>query len=145
MEEEENEVKIQNSEIKKIDLNLHKALNSVCKIIYQNQVGTGFFIKLYKDDKKILCLMTNEHVIRKEMIELKEIIDVKYNYENKWIRIKLDEKERYILYNKEMDITIVEIITEDKIKDKYFLLPNINKIDYINKDIYIVNIPVVMI
>ena len=63
MEEEENEVKIQNSEIKKIDLNLHKALNSVCKIIYQNQVGTGFFIKLYKEDKELLCLMTNENVI----------------------------------------------------------------------------------
>ena len=55
MEEEgENEVKFQNSEIKKLDMNLHKVLKSVCKIIYQNQVGTGFFIKLYKDDKKLL-------------------------------------------------------------------------------------------
>ena len=59
----------------------------------------------------------------------------------KWIKIKLDEKERYILYNKEMDITIIEIISKDNIKDKYFLIPNINNIDYINKDIYIVQYP----
>ena len=40
-----------------------------------------------------------------------------------------------------MDITIVEIISKDKIEDEYFLLPNINKIDYINKDIYIIQYP----
>ena len=44
--------------------------------------------------------MTNEHVITKEMIELNKIIDIKYNYEEKGIKIKLDENERYILYNK---------------------------------------------
>ena len=141
MEERKNEVETKNSEIKKIDLNLHEVLKSVCKIIYKNEFGTGFFIKLFKDDKELLCLMTNEHVIRKEMVESNEIIDIKYNYEKKWMKIKLDEKERYILYNKEMDITIIEIISNDKIKDKYFLLPNINKIDYINKDIYIVQYP----
>ena len=141
MEERKNEVETKNSEIKKIDLNLHEVLKSVCKIIYKNEFGTGFFIKLFKDDKELLCLMTNEHVIKKEMVESREIIDVKYNYEQKWMKIKLDEKERYILYNKEMDITIIEIISKDKIKDKYFLLPNINKIDYINKDIYIVQYP----
>ena len=81
MEERKNEVETKNSEIKKIDLNLHEVLKSICKIIYQNQFGTGFFIKLYKKDKELLCLMTNEHVIKKEMIESKEIIDVKYNYE----------------------------------------------------------------
>ena len=143
MEEEgENEVKFKNSEIKKLDMNLHKVLKSVCKIMCQNGVGTGFFIKLYKDEKELLCLMTNEHIISKEMIESNEIIDVKYKNEQKWLRIKLDEKERYILNNKEMDITIVEIISKDKIKDKFFLLPNINNnIDYINKKIYIVQYP----
>ena len=40
-----------------------------------------------------------------------------------------------------MDFTIVEMIADDKIKDKYFLLPNINNIDYINKDIYMVQFP----
>ena len=63
-----NEVEIKNSEIKKIDDILHEICKSICKIIYQNKFGTGFFIK-------------------------------------------------------------------------YFLLPNINEIDYINKDIYIVQFP----
>ena len=39
-------------------------------------------------------------------------------------------------------MTIIEIKIEDKIKDKYFLLPNINNnIEYINKEIYIVQYP----
>ena len=132
-----NEVETANSEIKEVDLNLNEVCKSICKIIYKNKFGTGFFIKLYMEEKELLCLMTNEHVIEKDMIESKEIIDVKYNCEKKWIKIKLDEKKRFIKYNKEMDFTIVEMITDDKIKDKYFLLPNINNIDYINKDIYI--------
>ena len=82
-----------------------------------------------------------EHVIEKDMIESKEIIDVKYNCEKKWIKIKLDEKERFIKYDKEMDFTIIEMKADDKIKDKYFLLPNINNLDYKNKEIYIVQFP----
>ena len=141
MEDRRNEVEIKNKPIKEVDISLTKVIKSVCKIIYENKVGTGFLIKLYKDEKELNCLMSNEHVITKEMIELNKIIDIKYNYEEKWIKIKLDENERYILYNKKMDVTIIEI-KKDEIKDKYFLLPNINNnIEYINKDIYIVQYP----
>ena len=136
-----NEVETANSQIKEIDLNLIEVCKSICKIIYKNKFGTGFFIKLYKNEKELLCLMTNEHVIEKDMIESKEIIDVKYNCEKKWIKIKLDEKERFIKYDKEMDFTIIEMKADDKIKDKYFLLPNINNLDYKNKEIYIVQFP----
>ena len=136
-----NEVETKTSEIKEIDVNLNESCKSICKIIYQNNFGTGFFIKLYKDEKELLCLMSNEHVITKDMIESKATINIKYNYEKKWIKIKLDEKERFIKYDKEMDFTIVEIKPEDKIKDKYFLLPCINDIDYKDKDIYIVQYP----
>ena len=85
--------------------------------------------------------MTNEHVIKKNIIESNKLIDVKYNYEKNWIRIKLNEKERIIKYDKEIDVTIVEIIPEDKIKNKYFVLPNLSDMNYINKDIYIVQFP----
>ena len=137
-----NEVENKNSKIKEIDINLHEVCKSICKISYNNAVGTGFFLKLFKEEKELLCLMTNEHVITKEMIQFKEIINIKYNYEKKWIQIKLDEEKRYIKYDNEMDITIIEIISDDKIKEKYFLLPNIdNNINYINKDIYIVQFP----
>ena len=123
--------------IREIDFNLHEVTKSICKIIYQNTFSTGFFIKLFKDEKEMLCLMTNGHIITKEMIELKATIEVRYNHEKKWIKIKLDEKERFIKYNKEMDITIIEIKPEDKIKDKFFLFPETNDLELLNKDIYI--------
>ena len=124
--------------IKEVDLSLYKVIKSVCKIIYENNVGTGFLIKLYKDEKELNCLMSNQHVITKEMIELNKIIDINYKCEKKWLRVKLDKNERYIIYNEKLDVTIIEMKSEDKIKEKYFLLPNINNnIDYINKDIYI--------
>ena len=69
--------------IREIDFNLYEVTKSICKIIYQNTFSTGFFIKLFKDEKEILCLMTNGHIITKEMIELKATFDVKYNHEKR--------------------------------------------------------------
>ena len=142
MEERRNEVEVKENPIKEVDISLNKIIKSVCKIIYENNVGTGFLIKLYKEEKEFKCLMANEHIITKEMIELNKIINIKYNCEEKWIKIKLDKNKRNIIYNKKLDVTIIEIKIEDKIKDKYFLLPNINNnIEYINKEIYIVQYP----
>jgi len=142
MEERRNEVEVKENPIKEVDISLNKVIKSVCKIIYENNVGTGFLIKLYKEEKEFKCLMANEHIITKEMIELNKIINIKYNCEEKWIKIKLDKNKRNIIYNKKLDVTIIEIKIEDKIKDKYFLLPNINNnIEYINKEIYIVQYP----
>ena len=134
-----NEIETKVSGIKEIDINLHEVCKSICKIIYKNRFGTGFFIKLYIEEKELFCLMTNEHVITKEMIELKEDINIKYDCEKKWIKIKLDDNNRYIKYDKNIDVTVIDI--KDKIKEKFFLIPNIDNIDYINKDIYIVQFP----
>ena len=99
-------------------------------------------VKLYKNEKELYCLMSNEHIVTKEMVEAKVIIDVKYDMEEKWIKIKLDKRERFIKYDEFLDYIIIEIIMTDKIKDKFFLIPNINKnIDYINREIYIVQYP----
>ena len=65
--------------IREIDFNLHEVTKSICKIIYQNTFSTGFFIKLFKDEKEMLCLMTNGHIITKEMIELKILFRI-YSY-----------------------------------------------------------------
>ena len=139
MEGRKNEVKTKKSEIKEIDLNLHKVIKSICKISYGNKCATGFLIKLYKDEKELYCLMTNEHVIKKKMIDSKEIINVKYNYENKWIQIKLDSNKRFITHNSTLDFTIIEV--RELINEKYFLFPNMNNINYINKRIYIPQFP----
>ena len=136
-----NETLIKDSIIEKVDINLYEVYKSICKIIYKKEFGTGFFIKLYLEGKELLCLMTNHHVIRKEMIEENELIDVYYNLEKNQLKIKLDQKERFILYNTKMDITLIEIIPDDKIKAKFFLLPNLENVDYINKKIFIVQYP----
>ena len=139
-----NQVETKNSKIKKIDISLNKVCKSICKITYNKMsadyYGTGFFIRLYIDEKELFCLMTNEHVITRDIIESKEIIEVYYNYEEKVIKIKLDKEKRSIKYNKKMDIIIIEIIPDDKIEENYFLFPNYNNINdksYINQDIYI--------
>ena len=49
---------------------------SICKIEYK--IGTsinlssGFLIKFFKGEKDFFCLMTNEHVITKELINQKK-------------------------------------------------------------------------
>ena len=83
--------------------------------------------------------MTNHHVITKELVDSKEMINVKYNFESKWVQIKLDTNERSIKYDLTLDFTIIDI--GDLIKQKYFLFPNINNIDYINQKIYIPQYP----
>ena len=139
------EAEIEEHPIKEIDPNMHEVIKSVCKICYQEGTdivyGTGFFIKLYKGEEELLCLLTNEHVIPKYMIEAKEIINVYYNFEKNWIKIQLDKDKRFIKCNSKIDATIIGIIPEDKIKQKYFLIPNTTTTDFINKEIYIVQFP----
>ena len=83
--------------------------------------------------------MTNHHVITKELVDSKEMINVKYNFESKWVQIKLDTNERFIISDPTLDFTIIDV--GDLIKQKYFLFPNINNIDYINQKIYIPQYP----
>jgi len=61
-----NEVEIKDSELKPLDKNIIKVSPSVCKIIINEFNGSGFFIKLNINDNILLCLMTNEHVIKKK-------------------------------------------------------------------------------
>ena len=60
------------------------------------------------------------------MIDNKEKIEI--NYDNKNIKINLNENERFIRNYKyiNIDITIIEILSKDNINEKYFLLPYIN-------------------
>ena len=87
MEDRINEVETKNSEIKEVDVSLTKVVKSICKITYGNKCGTGFLIKLYQDGKELFCLMTNPHVITKELVDSKEMINVKYNYESNGFKL----------------------------------------------------------
>ena len=118
-----NEKVLDSSQMTSIEKELYSVFPSICKIEIPNGKATGFLIKLNKGNKDFFCLLTNEHVIQNTMIESNEQITIYYNTESKHITIKLDPLERYINYNKDFDVTILEILPEDKINKDYFLLP----------------------
>ena len=66
-----NQGKMINSPLIKINKHI-EVYKSICKIITSSQLGTGFFIKLDVGKNSVNFLMTNEHVITKEMIEKKK-------------------------------------------------------------------------
>ena len=110
-------------EIPKIFLQISK---SICKIIIENNIGTGFLIKFLKGEENFYGLMSCEHVITKKLIEKKSKITFFYDNSNKMKEFTLDTNKRYIkdFQDINIDATIVEILTTDNIIDDYFLLPN---------------------
>ena len=128
--------------------NIMKVAKGTVKIELDNDKGvaSGFFLKLERNNKELYCLMTNAHVITKEMITNQEKIKIKYDNETKEINLELNEKERIIFcfMDFSIDITIIEIIPKDGIKDKtYFLNPNTdnNYEEFIGKNIQIIQFP----
>ena len=119
-------------QIESMDYPLHplKSLliisKSICKIIVSsNKLASGFFLLLYKNEEPFFCLITNEHVVTKKMIEDKDTIEVYFNIETNILDIKLNSEERIIKNFTEfgMDTTVIEILPSDKIPKYYFLLP----------------------
>jgi hypothetical protein len=128
--------------------NIMKVAKGTVKIELDNDKGvaSGFFLKLERNNKEFYCLMTNAHVITKKMITNQEKIKIKYDNETKEINLELNEKERIIFcfMDFSIDITIIEIIPKDGIKDKtYFLNQNTdnNYEEFIGKNIQIIQFP----
>ena len=140
------EIKFNNSIIKPIDKTMKVAKGTV-KIELSNDKGvaSGFFLQLKRNNKNFYCLMTNAHVINEDMIKNKEKIKIKYDIEEKELNLELNEEERIINCYKGFayDISIIEIIPKDEIKDKtYFLEPNTADCDdFIEKEIQIIQFP----
>ena len=91
--------------------------------------GSGFLIKLKKNKKTLNCLMSYEHVIKKQYIESKGNIEIFNSNHN--LKIELDKDKRYIqdfLFLK-LDAIIIEIIEKDFIDKNEFLLPSL---EYLN-------------
>ena len=60
-----------------LDQSITRASKSLCKIIVSSgRISSGFLIQLFKGQKNFYCLMTNEHVITKEIIKQKLTIDI---------------------------------------------------------------------
>ena len=104
---------------------LLKALKSICKITLKTEkeiiYGTGFFMNFH-DSKKYL--ITNYHIIYKEMINNDIIIEI---YNNKTMKLNMNNREvKY--YERPIDITIIEIKNNDNIFDdvEFFIYNNDN-------------------
>ena len=124
----QNEVLIKNSSINPIPLSIPTIFKSFCKIEYGEAISSGFLIKFFKRTKDFFCLMTNEHVITKDMIKKRRTITLYYDSEAKIREIDLFPDERYIkdFTDINMDIVVIEIIPQDEISKDYFLIPPID-------------------
>ena len=99
-----NECILEISPFEKLDRNILNVSKSICKIkieIKKNDgiekiIGTGFLLKFNIYQEMFYCLMTNEHIIRKDIINNNNIIILSYDNEFKTIKIELNNKERYI-------------------------------------------------
>ena len=131
--------------------NVYDICKATIKIELKNFVkASGFFLKFERNNKDFYCIMTNQHVIKPDIIRNKEEILIIYENEKKNFTIKLDKKERIIECfddndSLQIDATIIEIIEKDNIDDSYFLSPNLDYIEInkslINKDIQILQYP----
>ena len=128
------EGKIKGCELIPID-SIVPATKSLCKIITNYKIASGFLIKLFKGEEDFYCLISNEHIITKNMIKNKEKITFLYDSESKRKEIYLNNEERYIKDFRDINIdaTVVEILKEDKIDKEYYLLPYIDYIYDKNK------------
>ena len=80
-----------------LDQSITQTSKSLCKItVSSGKMSSGFLIQLFKGRKEFYCLMTNEHVITKEMIDKKIKIDIYYDSQSKFRNIELNPEERLI-------------------------------------------------
>ena len=130
-----NEGIIEDSELNQNDISLLQASASLCKLVTNKKIASGFLIKLFKDQDDFFCLMANEHIIMEDMVAKKENLLFYFDNEQKSREIKLDIKERYIKSFRDinMDAIIMEILPKDNIPADYFLMPNIDYMDSQNE------------
>ena len=127
----------------KLDPCVVNVSKSLCFIQTPNTSGSGFLIKLFKGTQDFFCLMTCEHVIKREMVNQRKTIKFYYNGQKPKLKeIVLNPDERLIqdfrnpnLDEMEYDIDaiVIEILPKDNISEKYFLSPDIRSISNFNK------------
>ena len=128
-----------------------KLYNSIVQIVLTNSLnqeiyGTGFFMRISINNTDMKCLFTCKHLISDEDINNNRIIYLFYGKENEEEKreIKLDKKRRFIKTFYE-DVTLIEIIKDDKISENKYLTPDLNYENgynnYRDKNIYLAGYP----
>ena len=123
---------------------LNQMMKCICKIKINNTYGTGFFCKIPFQTKTINFLMTNYHIINENYYENNNELNLFLNDEQKVKIINL-RQNRITYFNKDYDITIIELKENDNINDYMELDNNLfkNEINAYYKDIsiYIIQYP----
>ena len=125
---------------------LYQMENCICKLRVGNDRGTGFFCKIpyYPYDKKLPVLITNNHIINRDLLFQKDAqISIDIREETDYKVLNLNNRIKYT--NEEFDVTRIEIKDEDEINSFLELddvliediIKNSNKNNYlIEKTIY---------
>ena len=106
----------------KLKIILNQKEKSICKIIKNGKpIGTGFLCSITCQYKKRIALITANNVLGVEDIQIGNEIKITFNDSNEKIKIiKIDNSRR--IYSSEIDdITIIEIINSDNLKNNIIL------------------------
>ena len=110
---------IQNEKLKII---LNQKEKSICKILKNEKpIGTGFLCSVAGQYKKRATLITANHVLGEEDLQIGNEIKITFNDNNKNIKILKIDNSRRIYTSKKYDITIIEIINSDNLKNNIIL------------------------
>ena len=118
------------SQISEIESNNEILSKSICKINietnYETIIGIGYLLKFWIYQELYYFLISNEHIIKKDIINNNNIISLYFNGE--LITSNLNNKKRYIksFIDNGFDITVVEILDQDNIYKKYYLYPELD-------------------
>ena len=122
-----------------------KVYNSIVRIELKTNFGTGFFMNVKIFNNYLRCLITNYHIIKQDLVNKKEKIDIYYGEKEREKRnsIILDENKRYIGLFQEFDVSIIEILKSDNIEENKYLNYKSEKKyeEYLDKNIYLGGYP----
>ena len=120
---------------------LFQIKNYICKIYAKNyKFGTGFFCRIPYQKKLLPVLITNNHTLNQEDIEINKIVKITIDDDKIKKDLKMDES-RIRFTNEEMDFTLIEIKPTDGIQYFFDVVDDLNENHYQNKLIYILQYP----
>ena len=141
-EEKKTEVSIDPVNIEGTKKILTQLMNCIGKIQIKGTYATGFFCKFSYKKQAIKVFMTSYHFFNEKDFGENKKLNLSLNDEKETKIIDLSI-ERKTYFNKDYDITLIELKDEDKIKDYLELDDNLlqdnSEIIYKNKSIYLLH------
>ena len=103
--------------ILKTDKILHQLKNSIFEIINNTKIYTGFLCKFPNNISLQKALILNYQIIDEKFIKEYNMLTLLFNNDKQKIEIDL-KRERIIYHSKKLDVTIIEILNDDDLKNE---------------------------